>query len=149
MPEVSRRIAFVGATVTRFTETVSVFNLSEEPDPNAPKSESRWITTLGGNPLITPLLLGHLGAIIEPHEVKVHDAAYLIPLVLSGGIVVDFDGNPLRVLEAGFNGWSRQNRMIGPFIASVSQRAVDELLSIKDGQTATKRGDISASPASL
>jgi hypothetical protein len=80
-----------------------------------------WVSTCGGNPMIAPLLLGDLGAIIEPKEdVSVDDALYLIPLALAGGEVMGASGESMEVFEP-FRAFNEEERRIGPFVATIGQ----------------------------
>ncbi|WP_158711638.1 FIG domain-containing protein [Streptomyces xylophagus] len=125
-----RRVAVVASTVKRWRDVISRFNLTSEPDSNAPKEEQRWLSTLGGNPFVTPLLLGELGVIIEPHKIKLHDAAYLIPLTLAGGTVVDFHDIDIPVVTTAFSDPSNE-RGVGPFIASTNEDGIKEIFKVK------------------
>jgi hypothetical protein len=82
-----------------------------------------WVSTCGGNPMIAPLLLGDLGAIVEPKaDVSVDDALYLIPLVLAGGEAIGPSGESIEVFEP-FRALNEEERRIGPFVATVGQES--------------------------
>ncbi len=121
-----QRIAAVATSSRRRSTLASTFDLETETD-NSESGEKLWLSTLGGNPLAASLLLGELGAVIEPSRVKLHDAAYLLPLTLAGGVVVDYNNVELN-LETIFGEVAPQNRYVGPFVAAVDEAAITEVL---------------------
>lgn len=123
---VDQRFAAVASKGKRRAELDRMFDLTTD-SPEAAKDNPVVLSTLAGNPLIAPLLVGQLGAIIEPHSPTLHDAAYLIPLILSRGVVVDFDDQQVHVIEK-FSEPDPAKRRIGPFIASAGEEAIRELL---------------------
>lgn len=58
----------------------------------------RRFYTAGGTPLAPALVGGEVGAVIEPHDVTLHDSALLIPHQLLGGVTTDLQGDPLNYL---------------------------------------------------
>lgn len=124
---VPRRLASVASTASRKEDLDRILDLGR--DNGAPdKQNDVVLSTLAGNPLVSALLVGQLGAIIEPHAVKLHDAAYLIPLVMAGGVVVDLDDNEINVFRA-FEEVDPSRRRIGPFIAAASEKSIEWLMS--------------------
>ncbi len=126
----SNRIASVAAPATHRNELDEIYDLTlVESGGNGDTkrtSEDRWLSTLGGNPCIAPLLLGQLGAIIEPTMVDKHDAIYLVPLTLAGGKVIDLQSRkgirPLDVFTMMEPGGT-----IEPFIAFINDDVLKQL----------------------
>ena len=125
-PGKARRFGSVAHSVERRRLLASAFDLMAEP-PGTEKDAQVWLSSIGGNAIASALLLGELGASIETKAVKLIDAAYVIPLVLAGGVVVDLDD------RGNVDIWERfadtGTRRIGPFIAAASEEAVKELVS--------------------
>lgn len=87
-----------------------------------------YISSLGGNPLLLPLLLGDLGAVLEIKGQKLHDAVFLLPLVLAGGFVVYWkSGEPVDVWSV-FSESAVDRRRIGPYVAAVSTDAIEVVM---------------------
>lgn len=124
----SSRLAAVSYTVGRRAELDALFDLKPQPTDEETRT---YISSFAGNPAITPLLVGELGAVIETRSVKLHDAAYLIPLVLAGGIVVDFTDTEINVLRSfqRHDGTDLLGRQIGPFIAATDDLVLSTVLS--------------------
>jgi hypothetical protein len=121
-----RRFASVATTVARRERLFKDFDLHSADSSS--RKDRLWLSTCAGNPLIAPLLLGDLGAIIEVESVRLHDAAYLIPLLLAGGKVVNPDESELPVYRAFFEP-NPEARTIGPFVAAASGEAIRELMT--------------------
>jgi hypothetical protein len=123
---VPARLAAVAATAQRrilLNNSYDLFKNTVEEDSR----DRRWLSTLGGNPYIAPLLLGELGGIIEPRQVKMHDAVYLIPLVLAGGHVYNLETrHELDPLEF-FAAQHTLERSIDSFIAVIDPQVLDQL----------------------
>ncbi|HEX6501102.1 MAG TPA: hypothetical protein VF054_19040 [Micromonosporaceae bacterium] len=124
---VRKRLASVASTVSRREDLDRILDLGREDGP-PDRQTDMVLSTLAGNPLVSALLVGQLGAIVEPHAVKLHDAAYLIPLVLAGGVVVDLNDNEINVFRA-FEQVEPARRRVGPFIAAASEESVRWLMS--------------------
>jgi fructose-1,6-bisphosphatase/inositol monophosphatase family enzyme len=105
--------------------------------------EETWLVTQAGNPIIGPLLLGQLGAVIEPRPVKLHDAAYLVPLHLAGGVVRSLDNQPLG-LDEYFSRLASREREVPPFVAAADAAAADRIFlrrrGAAEGRTRAPRG---------
>ncbi|WP_433532721.1 hypothetical protein ACQPYA_12265 [Micromonospora sp. CA-263727] len=128
---VASRIASVATTNTRFHDLNQLFDLRQ--DDSDDKQSRTMLATTAGNPLGAALLLGQLGAIVETRPVKLHDAAYLLPLALLGGIVVNpLDWQPIDVLQR-FAQTPLHNRHIGPFVAATDIEAVNWLSKRRRG----------------
>jgi hypothetical protein len=109
-----RRVASVAASPARREKLFNAFDLS-----------GLDVWTLGGNPIITALLLLELGAVIEIEPTALRDCLYLLPLKLAGGYIESLDGAPIDVFAA-FEAVDGDHR-IGPFIASASPAIVRDL----------------------
>jgi hypothetical protein len=120
------RVAAVAGTPNRLSEVHLVYDVFS-PIKTKLAFQRRWLATVAGNPYIAPLLVGDLGAIIEPREVTMYDAVYLIPLVLAGGHVYSLvnrnEIDPLQIFSLG----NPLTRTMGPFLASVSPNALEQL----------------------
>ncbi len=90
-----------------------------------------WKLNAAGNPVVVALLRGELNGVFEPVPCKLHDCAYLIPLVLLGGFVCDLDGQPIDVMEVFATALYPNERFIGPFIAAVNARVAERMLSLR------------------
>jgi hypothetical protein len=110
-----KRVAVVAATAERRRALNASWHLRD-----------LWVSTLAGNPLVAPLLLGELGAIIEVRPVKLYDALYLIPLMLAGGAVVNDSLEVIDVRRA-FSEVNSVRRSIGPFVAASTVRSARAL----------------------
>jgi hypothetical protein len=86
------------------------------------------VWTIGGNPMIAPLLVGDLGAVIEVERVDLHDAVYLMPLVIAGGHVFDHDGREINVFSAFENA---PRTTVEPFVAVVSPAVADDIRRLR------------------
>ena len=69
---------------------------------------------IGGNPILFALLAMNLGSAVETEVVDLHDAIFLIPFSMTGGIVTDLEGEPLDVLGA----FRNNSLTVGPYIAA-------------------------------
>jgi hypothetical protein len=133
-PGIAQRIGSVASTTNRRAELFHLFDLGAE-EPGLPKEHRLYLSTVAGNPFIAPLLLGQLGAMVETQSPKLHDAAYLIPLLLAGGVVVDLDdSNEIQVFRK-FSQPNPAERKIGPFIASADEVGIRELIRRRRGPT--------------
>jgi hypothetical protein len=82
---------------------------------------------IGGNPILFALLAMNLGSAVETEVVDLHDAIFLIPFKMCGGIVTDLEGEPLDVLAA----FSDNTATVGPYIAACSDEALQYVLSCR------------------
>lgn len=118
---VERRVAAVATSYARRRRLAETFDF-DTPDPY-------WVANGAGNPLIVPLLVGELGAVIETETVAIHDAAFLIPLVLAGGHVVSLDGEPMNPILTAAE-FQREDRVLSDgYIASASKSHIEALLA--------------------
>jgi hypothetical protein len=123
---VASRLASVSSTEGRFRDVGKLFDIWHEDATGT--NDRTMLSTLAGNPLVCPLLLGQLGSVVEVRAVQLHDAAYLLPLTLLGGHVVDpVDGRQVDVLRA-FSEVAPDRRRIGPFVAATSMESIAWLL---------------------
>ncbi|MEU3455127.1 hypothetical protein ABZ671_16235 [Micromonospora sp. NPDC006766] len=123
----STRMAAVSYSTGRRADLDDHFDFK----PRADDGESRlYVSSFAGNPVIAPLLVGQLGSVVETRAVKLHDAAFLIPLVLAGGLVVDFTDTEINVLRCfqQHDGADPLARRIGPFIAAADDTVLETVL---------------------
>jgi hypothetical protein len=129
---VSSRVAAVAATSRHRNDLSRFYDLTLVDDgvgnDDAGSMGNRWLSTLGGNPCIAPLLLGELGAIIEPNYVDKHDAIYLVPLTLAGGQVIGLEKKD-DIKPLSFFSENDPGHLMKPFIAFVRDEALDQLRS--------------------
>lgn len=83
--------------------------------------------TVGGNPVLFALLAMNTGSAVETESVELHDAIFLIPFSMSGGIVTDLEGHALDVLAA----FRDNSTTFGPYIAACSEEALRYVLSCR------------------
>lgn len=123
-PGKRQRIAAVATTRERAARLAADFDLASPTD--TPSGDRPWLSNLGGNPVVAPLLLGELGGVIEVKNIALHDAAYLFPLTIARGVVADLSGEAIDVFDR-FHSVHPEHRRIGPFVAAASK---DTLLSL-------------------
>jgi fructose-1,6-bisphosphatase/inositol monophosphatase family enzyme len=116
----SKKIAAVAASEERSGLVRLLYDFSD-PDVT--------FYNFAGNPLAEPLLLGDLGAIIEVKSPQLHDCAYLMPLRIAGGQVLDHDGRPIDVFET-FERIGTDRRM-EPFVATASLEVAADILEMR------------------